>query len=172
MKKQTQRMIAKQSGEKFYFTGVPCKNGHIDKRYVSDASCFTCVQNRMLDYYKKNKKYIIEKTSIWQKNFPDKVNLKNSKWKKSNRNKIAAQAAKRRAKVIQRTPKWSNNKIVSYYYNVCNFFNEINGYIKYHVDHIVPLCGKKVSGLHVHNNLQIITASENCKKNNKFGDNI
>lgn len=37
-----------------------------------------------------------------------------------------------------------------------------------HVDHVIPLLGKKVSGLHVAANLAVIPASENIRKGNKF----
>lgn len=43
------RAIAKTSGERYYFTGVPCKNGHIDRRLVSTRMCISC--NKIVDRY-------------------------------------------------------------------------------------------------------------------------
>lgn len=74
----------------------------------------------------------------------------------------------REAVKLQRTPAWADGSLIRAYYDVCAFFNEVNGFIKYHVDHTVPLKGKNVCGLHVHNNLQVILAKDNQKKYNHF----
>jgi len=81
---------------------------------------------------------------------------------------MTACANKRRAAKIQRTPLWADHEQIHAYYNVCAFFNEVNGYTKYHVDHIIPLQGQLVSGLHVPENLQILLAETNRTKNNRF----
>ena len=65
-----------------------------------------------------------------------------------------------RAKKLDRTPSWSNQVKIKEFYDKCP-----SGY---HVDHIVPLQGRLVSGLHVENNLQYLTAEENLSKQNKF----
>lgn len=68
--------------------------------------------------------------------------------------------ASRDAMQQQRTPSWANKDAIKEIYNTCP-----KGM---HVDHIVPLNGELVCGLHVENNLQHLDAIENIKKNNKF----
>lgn len=70
------------------------------------------------------------------------------------------QQATYRADLVQRVPKWANIASIVEIYNNCP-----KGY---HVDHIIPLRGKLVSGLHVENNLQYLLAVDNIAKNNKF----
>lgn len=103
--------------------------------------------------YSKNREAAKESSRIYRKNNPDKVNA----WSK---NRIHA---KRSA-----MPLWADKVKIKAYYDVCAFFNEVNGFTKYHVDHVVPLRGKLVTGLHVHNNLQILLASVNRSKGRKY----
>ncbi len=92
-----------------------------------------------------------------------------NKWKAANLDKDRAAKAANRADRIMRVPAWADRERIKSYYNVCAFFNEVNGYAKYHVDHVIPLNGKTVSGLHVHNNLQVIPAVENLRKGARYG---
>lgn len=85
---------------------------------------------------------------------------------------MLANVRKRQAAKIQRFPLWASNDRINAVYVDCieiNLAAKTAGCTeKFVVDHIVPLQGKLVSGLHVENNLQIITNIENCKKSNKF----
>ena len=74
--------------------------------------------------------------------------------------KHAARESIRRANKIQRTPKWADLERIRLIYLDCP-----EGY---HVDHIIPLQGELVSGLHVPENLQYLTAGENLRKSNKY----
>lgn len=62
--------------------------------------------------------------------------------------------------ILMRTPKWANLEKIREIYQ-----NRKKGY---HVDHIIPLQGENVSGLHVENNLQYLTTKQNLSKGNKY----
>ena len=77
-----------------------------------------------------------------------------------------ADCAARRAGLKKATPKWADRKEIKKIYKECIEKTKNSG-IKHEVDHIVPLKGQFVSGLHVHWNLQILQAKENRLKSNK-----
>jgi len=76
-------------------------------------------------------------------------------------------AAKRKAMKLQRTPAWADMAAIRDFYKEALQLTEQTG-VKYVVDHIIPLQGRLVCGLHVQNNLQVITSVENCQKHNHF----
>ena len=92
--------------------------------------------------------------------YRDKDNARARKWAKDNPEKMRANCAKRKAAKLQRTPSWADDLVIRMIYEDCPEGME--------VDHIIPLQGEIVSGLHVAHNLQYLTKSENCSKGNKF----
>jgi len=82
------------------------------------------------------------------------ISIRKKPWKKN------AREAKRRSAKLNATPMWANMDMISDIYETCP-----KGY---HVDHIVPLQGKTVCGLHVEYNLQHLLAYDNFIKSNKF----
>lgn len=89
------------------------------------------------------------------------------KWKSSNKGKANANTAKRRACAKRAIPIWADLEEIEAYYKVAQSLSQETG-IQYEVDHIVPLRSRYVCGLHCQSNLQVLTAAENNKKNNKF----
>ena len=90
------------------------------------------------------------------------------KWAANNKDRIAAYAAERRAARRKSTPKWLSDEQFDQildWYKSAEIMSQLTGR-KCHVDHIVPLRGKTVSGLHVPWNMQVLFAEDNLKKNN------
>lgn len=82
------------------------------------------------------------------------------KWRRENPGLVKVLARAKKLHIRQRTPAWVDRKAIAEVYRACP--------PGYHVDHIVPLRGEAVSGLHVPWNLQYLPAGENMKKSNKF----
>lgn len=132
--------------------------------------CKECVHKA----YLKNQIHYQEKARQWKKNNPEKRLINNRQWRANNlvqARKSALDWCKRnpeygrfrRSLKRSATPFWADlNKIKEIYLSCPSGF---------HVDHIIPLNGKYVSGLHVETNLQYLPAKENLSKGNKF-DNI
>lgn len=77
-----------------------------------------------------------------------------------NKSDYLARNSLRRAKKLNATPDWVDKEKLKIIYKECP--------VGYHVDHIIPLQGQLVSGLHIPENLQYLPASENIVKSNKF----
>lgn len=114
--------------------------------------CPACQEAKELKAFSKNKS---EKSGL-------RAQCKScdAKFFQENREKYAARNAKYRSAKLSRTPKWANMHTIDLFYSNCPKGN--------HVDHIIPLQGEKVSGLHVENNLQYLTAYDNLSKGNKY----
>ena len=91
-------------------------------------------------------------------------------WSNLNKNKRASSEAKRRATKLNATPNWLTKKQlleISNLYWLAKDLKAVTGN-DYHVDHIIPLRGKNICGLHVPWNLQVLPADINIRKGNRL----
>lgn len=112
------------------------------------------------EYRKKNKEKIYLYNKQYVENHKENVKKYLSEYSKRKPEKHRAISAKRKAAKLQQTPKWADLKAIEEFYKNCP-----KGY---QVDHIIPLQGKNVRGLHVLENLQYLTKTENLKKGNRY----
>lgn len=162
---------------------MPYKNPK-DPRKLASAKAWRDANAEKLRLYGKeyregNKEKISEKRKIDYAANKEHENLLSQKWHIANTEKVSARkkaykavnkaitnahAAKRRA--AQKVPKWLTefDKLkIKCIYSVASMLSRENNE-PWHVDHIYPLQGKVVSGLHVPLNLQVIPAIENYRK--------
>ena len=164
------RFEAVALGLKHYFTGKPCIHGHIERRRVNDRICMQCTR----DFHKKiretfpvthsgKKKASYERTK-------EKHLAQKRVYRQTNKAKVNALAKAYKVRKKNRIPKWVDKDhmwLIKEAYELAQLRTKQFGF-SWHVDHIVPIQGELVSGLHVIENLQVIPAIENIKKKNKF----
>jgi 5-methylcytosine-specific restriction endonuclease McrA len=186
------RAEAKTLGAKEYFTGVPCKQGHIAPRKTKGA-CTECLKvewkaaakTRAAYFTEYNKREDVKdrKNAWYLENREQVIAAANTRpahvkreyqtaWKERNTVWVRADTKARRRKHREATPLWLTRKQKSeirQMYQAAITLTKTTGE-QYVVDHIVPLRSDVVCGLHVPWNLRVITQGENLKKSNKLVD--
>lgn len=138
---------------KTYDRGNKVKKSEYNKKYKVENEDLLKVTSR--EYYAKNREWRLSYLKGWRKDNPDIV---------------AYHGVKRRQKNRQATPKWLTQdqkeqiKVIYEHARDCNLVGEGS----YEVDHIVPIQGEYVCGLHVPWNLQVIPMDINRAKNNNY----
>lgn len=186
------RAEAKAQNAKYYFTGEPCKHGHIAPRKTKGA-CLDCLKaewaqaaDTRAEYFRayNRKTEVKEKKHDWYQDNRDQVirtaatrpaevlrEYRNA-WKAANKVQVNADTKARRRKHRDATPPWltrNQKSEIRQLYQIAITMTKTTGE-QYVVDHIVPLRGNDVCGLHVPWNLRVITQEENLKKSNKLVD--
>jgi hypothetical protein len=122
--------------------------------------------------YVKNRARILEYKKIYNLKNKDSIRKYHILYSIRNRHILTALHAKRRARKLNATPDWltvDDFEHIQEFYTIAKMFKLYTGQ-DYHVDHIVPLQGENVCGLHVPWNLQVLTATDNLSKSNRFAD--
>jgi hypothetical protein len=122
------------------------------------------------EYYNRNRERRLQKARDWHAANKSSVAARHEQWRKENASKRVASVGKRNAIKLKAMPVWADEDKINAFYEEAARLSEETG-IKHHVDHIFPLQGKTCCGLHVHTNLQILTALENVSKHNKMPQN-
>lgn len=164
------RKAALAAGETHYFTGLTCCNGHVAQRQTTNGACIECTKekaNANRDSRRetarksaeknraKNKQSRLESFAAYRKRHSGRVNARNT---------LRATAK------LRRTPCWltvDDLWIIEQAYELAALRTKRFGFA-WHVDHVIPLQGTRVSGLHVPTNLRVIPGVDNLRKNNQY----
>lgn len=126
------------------------------------------INRKRRTYRRANLELVQAKENEYREINKEKILADRVNYRKKNKGKRAALQAKRRASKVSATPEWADLQYIQDLHINCReaeaLFGSVGVQVKFEVDHVIPLQGKTVCGLHVEDNLQILTAHENAKK--------
>lgn len=134
----------------------------------SDGLSYVCKSCRKENYNLNKEAILINKKEYYLKNRDDKIRKACSYgkiWRKNNPDKVNFYNSTKRQRRLQRN-KTRDPRIKAMYSLAKRLSTCLQS--KFQVDHVIPMQGKFVSGLHIFDNLQVISAAENYKKNNSY----
>ena len=134
-------------------------------RGFAGARCWDCkLKNQLVpvrNWRLENPEKAAAAKAVWYAANPGKHRELNDAWYKANPGRRAELTQRYNMRKAERTPTWADqDKINAVYAEAAK--------CGLHVDHVIPITHPLVCGLHVHNNLQLLTKAENSSKNNKF----
>ena len=140
-----------------------------NKERESDANKKYRVENseKIKEYRIKTRVHKAGYNKKWAKDNKPLINFFQREWAEKNPEKVRERAMRRSLATKGQCPAWANLDKIREFYAVAKQLTETHG-TKFEVDHIIPLRGKYVTGLHVETNLQIITQMANGRKGNRF----
>jgi hypothetical protein len=184
-----------KTSESTVFSDKPCPKGHVGLRYKLAGRCVFCARERVgrhykvdpqrikrrsaehrqlaeskrrrKEWYRANAQQVIAKTAEWTRSHPDAKRASVRKYQKKNADRYRVWNAKRSERIRRATPAWADQAEISKFYKLAQALNKETG-ILHSVDHIIPLQGRYICGLHVEENLQVIPLIDNARKSNVF----
>ena len=146
------------------------------------SCCKSCHNARVRRWQEKVGDRHLENCRNWKRGNPERMREALKAWRAKNhhryrdnerewrsRNSVSVYARNRERTRLQRqaTPAWVDRDAIAAVYRQAREMSKETGQ-RWHVDHVIPLQGKTVSGLHVHYNLRAIPAVVNERKGNRL----